>query len=117
RMHRRRHLQYCSNYRHSGPAINRFLSILMNVFVINSGSSSIKYQLIRMPESEVVCSGLVDRIGLQESTIQHKIYRGGAEEVIKKVLPIQDHATGLQEVSRLLTDSQHGVIRDPKEIE
>ena len=70
-----------------------------------------------MPESEVVCSGLVDRIGLQESTIQHKIYRGGAEEVIKKVLPIQDHATGLQEVSRLLTDSQHGVIRDPKEIE
>lgn len=89
----------------------------MNVFVINSGSSSIKYQLIRMPESEVICSGLVDRIGLQESTIQHKIYRGGSEETIKEVLPIRDHATGLKEVSRLLTDSQHGVIDDPKEID
>lgn len=89
----------------------------MNVFVINSGSSSIKYQLIRMPEAEVVCSGLIDRIGLEESTIQHKIYRKGVEEVIREVLPISDHATGLKEVSRLLTDAGHGVIRDPKEIE
>jgi acetate kinase len=89
----------------------------MNVFVINSGSSSIKYQLIRMPEAEVVCSGLIDRIGLQESSIQHKIYRQGKEEVIKEALPIRDHGTGLKEVSRLLTDEQHGVIRDPKEID
>ena len=36
----------------------------MNVFVINSGSSSIKYQLIRMPEATIICSGLIDRIGL-----------------------------------------------------
>ena len=89
----------------------------MNVFVINSGSSSIKYQLIRMPEAEVACSGLIDRIGLNESTIQHKIYRDGTEELIREVLPIGDHATGLREVSRLLTDAQHGVIRDPKEID
>src|SRR5690606_13501269 len=102
---------------HSGPAINRFLSILMNVFVINSGSSSIKYQLIRMPEAEVVCSGLIDRIGLEESTIQHKIFRNNTEEVIKEILSIPDHGTGLKEVSRLLTDPRVGVIRDPKEID
>lgn len=89
----------------------------MNVFVINSGSSSIKYQLIRMPEATVVCSGLVDRIGLSGSTLHHKAYRDGKEHVRKEKLSIPDHASGLKAVSELLTDSVIGVIRDPKEIE
>lgn len=89
----------------------------MNVFVINSGSSSIKYQLIRMPDAEVVCSGLIDRIGLEGSSIQHKIYRDGGERVIKEKPVIADHAGGLQEVSRLLVAPEIGVIRDPSEID
>jgi acetate kinase len=89
----------------------------MNVFVINSGSSSIKYQLIKMPEARVVCSGLIDRIGLDESAIQHKIFKTDGEQVVKEQLPIQDHSQGLKEVSRLLTDKEIGVIRDPKEID
>lgn len=89
----------------------------MNVFVINSGSSSIKYQLIRMPEAIVVCSGLVDRIGLAGSSLHHKAYRDGKEHVRKESLSIPDHASGLKAVSELLTDSTIGVIRDPKEIE
>ncbi|RYZ40454.1 MAG: hypothetical protein EOP49_29535, partial [Sphingobacteriales bacterium] len=35
----------------------------MNILVINSGSSSLKYQLFRMPAKEPVRSGLVERIG------------------------------------------------------
>lgn len=35
-----------------------------NIFVVNSGSSSIKYQLFKMPAENPVCSGLVERIGL-----------------------------------------------------
>jgi acetate kinase len=89
----------------------------MNVFVINSGSSSIKYQLIRMPEAKVVCSGLIDRIGLDGSSIHHKIFRIDNEQSIKKTLAIPDHAVGLKEVSQLLTDAETGVIRDPKEIQ
>jgi len=89
----------------------------MNVFVINSGSSSIKYQLIRMPEAVVVCSGLIDRIGQEGSSIHHKAFIGGSEQVRKESLPIADHAAGLTEVSRLLTDSKIGVIKDPKEID
>ncbi|HYF69426.1 MAG TPA: acetate kinase [Ohtaekwangia sp.] len=89
----------------------------MNVFVINSGSSSIKYQLIRMPEAEVVCSGLIDRIGLEGASIYHKIFKPAGEEKIKQVMPIRDHAVGLLEVSRLLTDEKIGVIRDPAEID
>lgn len=89
----------------------------MNVFVINSGSSSIKYQLIRMPEARVVCSGLVDRIGLEGSTLKHKVFINGVEQEKKESIAIRDHAAGLTEVSRLLTDATIGVIKDPKEIE
>ena len=88
----------------------------MNVFVINSGSSSIKYQFIRMPEAEVVCSGLVDRIGLEGSTLQHKVFVNGKESVKKDTFSIPDHAAGLTAVARLLTDKEIGVISDPKEI-
>ena len=89
----------------------------MNVFVINSGSSSIKYQLIRMPEATVICSGLVDRIGLDGSIIHHKAYINGTEQVRKESILIPDHAAGLKEVARLLIAPEIGVIKDPTEID
>jgi acetate kinase len=89
----------------------------MNVFVINSGSSSIKYQLIRMPEARVICSGLIDRIGQEGACINHKTFINGNEQLRKESLPIKDHAAGLSEVSRLLTDAEIGVIKDHKEID
>lgn len=70
-----------------------------------------------MPEATVVCSGLVDRIGLEGSSIQHKTFINGIEQSKKENLPIRDHANGLTEVSRLLTDVNIGVIKDPKEID
>jgi acetate kinase len=89
----------------------------MNILVINTGSSSIKYQLFNMPDQQPVCSGLVERIGLEEGIITHKIYKDGNEEVIKKTLPIKDHEVGLMEVAKLLTDAEKGVIKDPADIE
>ncbi|TEB40528.1 acetate kinase, partial [Flavobacterium circumlabens] len=44
----------------------------MKILIINSGSSSIKYQLMVMPENEVICSGMIDRIGLEISNIAFK---------------------------------------------
>lgn len=89
----------------------------MNVFVINSGSSSIKYQLIRMPEATVVCTGLVDRIGLDGSSIKHEAVIEGKEHDHKETLSIPDHAFGLKAVARLLTDDTIGVIRHPEDID
>ena len=89
----------------------------MNVFVINSGSSSIKYQLIRMPEAEMVCSGLIERIGLEGSVITHKTFIKNIEQSREEKVFIPDHATGLKEAARLLTDKEIGVINDPEEIE
>ncbi len=51
----------------------------MNIFVINSGSSSIKYQLIEMPSETVVCSGIVERIGKEDADIIHKTFKEGNE--------------------------------------
>jgi len=88
----------------------------MNIFVINSGSSSIKYQLIRMPEEIIICTGIVERIGSAHSTIIHKTYNGDNEKVITETPEIFDHADGLKEVTRLLTDREFGVINDPSDI-
>lgn len=84
----------------------------MNIFVINSGSSSIKYQLFRMPSEQALCSGLVERIGLEQAAITHKTYQDGEEKVLRKTLELPDHEAGLKEVVQLLTDKQVGVIKN-----
>ena len=42
------------------------------ILAINAGSSSLKFQLIRMPEEELVTKGLIERIGLKDSILQLK---------------------------------------------
>jgi acetate kinase len=89
----------------------------MNIFVVNSGSSSIKYQLFKMPLEKPVCSGLVERIGLENSTITYKIFSDRGEKTIKKTIALAGHEEGLKEVALLLTDAEAGVIKKPGEIE
>ena len=88
----------------------------MNIFVINSGSSSIKYQLFKMPGENPVCSGLVERIGLEDTVVTHKVFLNEEEKVTVKKIYLADHEAGLHEVSALLTDKIIGVIHDPEEI-
>ncbi|GAA4847114.1 acetate kinase [Algivirga pacifica] len=89
----------------------------MKILVINSGSSSIKYQLFEMATTAVLCSGLVERIGLETGSITHKVFddNGNAEKHSLK-LTIPDHKVGLSEVVKLLTDDKIGVIADPTEV-
>ena len=89
----------------------------MNIFVINSGSSSIKYQLFKMPSEKPVCSGLAERIGLENSMITHKIFINDEEKLVKKNIDLADHEEGLKEIAGLLTDADMGVIKKPAEIE
>jgi len=69
-----------------------------------------------MPEAELVCSGLIERIGLGNATITHKTFHNNKEQVYKETLDIDDHAVGLKEVARLLTNDEYGVIKNPDEI-
>lgn len=88
----------------------------MNIFVINSGSSSIKYQLFKMPNDQPVCSGLVERIGLENSIITHRLFTSDEEIIVTKTLDLADHEAGLKEVARLLTEGETAVIQDATEI-
>jgi acetate kinase len=71
----------------------------MNIFVVNSGSSSIKYQLFKMPHEAPVCVGLVERIGLENSIVTHTVFTDGEEKVIRHTLDLPDHEAGLHEVA------------------
>ncbi|NKY46724.1 acetate/propionate family kinase [Nocardia cerradoensis] len=79
----------------------------MQVLVINSGSSSIKYQLLDPVSATVSASGLVSRIGEpvseDEVTVEH--HSDGKE--FEHTGPIADHAAGLRVVFDLFTRSGH----------
>ncbi|NMA14323.1 MAG: acetate kinase, partial [Clostridia bacterium] len=44
----------------------------MKILVLNSGSSSLKYQLFDMMNEEVMAKGLVERIGLEGALLTHR---------------------------------------------
>lgn len=64
----------------------------MTVLVLNSGSSSIKYQLVEPTGGEVLASGLVERIGETEGRIAHSDRAGERDSTV----PIPDHRAGLE---------------------
>ena len=84
----------------------------MKIVIINSGSSSIKYQLIEMPSKEVICSGMIDRIGLETSNLSYVT----KTDKIEKTMPIANHKIGLEKIANLLMDEKVGVIKSTKEI-
>ncbi|MBV7364171.1 acetate kinase [Actinomycetaceae bacterium TAE3-ERU4] len=67
------------------------------VLVINSGSSSIKYQLVDPEAGTSLASGLVERIGEETSHLEHKY----GEKVVEIDGPIADHGAGLRKVLEL----------------
>ncbi|SBS74876.1 acetate/propionate family kinase [uncultured Microbacterium sp.] len=71
------------------------------VLVINSGSSSFKYQLIDVETETALASGLVERIGESTGAAKHTVLFHGAgvaatDATYKSELPIPDHAVGFQ---------------------
>lgn len=84
----------------------------MNILVINFGSSSIKYQLIKMPNQDVICSGMVERIGSENAKVH---YKSKLNEIIKTE-SIPNHKSAFEKVAGMLMDKQIGVITDEKEI-
>ncbi len=89
---------------------------LDTVFVINSGSSSIKYQLFQMPDEQPVCAGLIERIGSDDALITHQVFTGSDERTERLTLNIADHQDGLRQAVKLLTDKKTGVISNTGDI-
>ncbi|MHA7060094.1 acetate/propionate family kinase [Aquimarina sp. M1] len=85
----------------------------MRILVLNSGSSSIKFQLFDMPSTQVLCSGFVERIGLKNAKISYKTNT----QDIKKKVDITNHKIGLELIASFLLDSEKGVITTASEIQ
>lgn len=85
----------------------------MNILVINAGSSSLKYQLIDIENETVLAKGLCERIGIENSKLNHTP-QGGEKIVIQK--DMKDHSDAIAMVLDALTDKEHGVIADMSEI-
>ena len=85
----------------------------MKILVINAGSSSLKYQLIDTETEAVLAKGLCERIGIENSKLNHTP-NGGDKIVIEK--DMKDHSDAIAMVLEALTDKEHGVIADMSEI-
>ncbi|WAL97931.1 acetate kinase [Streptomyces sp. Je 1-369] len=69
------------------------------VLVLNSGSSSVKYQLLDMRDSSRLAVGLVERIGEETSRLKHTPLTGGGAESREREEPIADHEQALRAVA------------------
>jgi len=83
----------------------------MNILVINSGSSSIKYKLFNSKTGSLLAEGLLERIGGAVSKISHKSFQS-ITKVAKTIMEmtIPDHEQGMKIIVSLLTDPESGVI-------
>lgn len=81
----------------------------MNILVLNCGSSSIKYQLLNLEGdgSNLLAKGLVDRIGIDGSCLEHKAPN---RETYLVEEPIENHVSGIEKVLDVLVNPEKGVI-------
>ncbi len=85
----------------------------MKILVLNSGSSSIKYQLFDMTNESVIAKGLVDKIGLKGSSLTN--IRNDGDKV-RLEGEIVDHQAGVGYVLGVLTSKKHGSLQSFNDI-
>lgn len=83
---------------------------MSKIMAVNAGSSSLKFQLLEMPEERVITEGLIERIGLEKPNFVIK-YQGEKEE---KLVPAENHAVAVDILLKALVEK--GIVKDLKEI-
>ena len=86
----------------------------MKVLVINSGSSSLKYQLIETDDGSLLCKGCFERINEQGSFFEHQVLGG---ELITRELDLPNHSVAVSRLFDNLIDPKIGAVKSLKEIE
>ncbi|MDR0879910.1 MAG: acetate kinase [Clostridioides sp.] len=87
----------------------------MKVLVLNCGSSSLKYQLIDMNGEEVLCIGLVERIGIEGAVLKHEKTGKEGKHVVEQ--PMKDHKDAIKLVLEAIVDPEFGAVKDMSEID
>jgi acetate kinase len=87
----------------------------MKVVVINSGSSSVKYEVFEASDFSILSSGLLERIGESESQHTHRIYgpSGTIKETVRRAR-VANHEEGFRFILSMPANS--AVITNPAEI-
>ena len=87
----------------------------MKILVLNSGSSSLKYQFIDATTEEVIAEGICERIGMDGSVMTYKV----PDKSIKKVIenPMPSHKEAIALVLNTLQDSEIGVITSADDVD
>jgi acetate kinase len=86
---------------------------MYNILIINAGSSSLKYQLFEIENSEIIAKGLAERIGIEGSMLTHC---AKDKEKLEITEPMPSHKETMKLVLKALTDPEYGVIKDMNEI-
>lgn len=66
---------------------------MSKTIAINAGSSSLKWQLYKMPEETVIAKGIVERIGLKDSIFTIKY---GEDKKFEEIVDIDDHEVAVK---------------------
>ncbi|MBP0903082.1 acetate/propionate family kinase [Mariniflexile gromovii] len=85
----------------------------MQVLILNSGSSSLKFQLFSMPKETILCSGIVERIGFNDSIFKFKTDK----DAVELESQISNHKSALKLVAQHLFDKNIGVVKSAEDIE
>ncbi|MBQ7703007.1 MAG: acetate kinase, partial [Firmicutes bacterium] len=85
----------------------------MKILVINCGSSSLKYQILDMTNETLLCKGLVEKIGIDGSVINHT--KIGQDKFVLET-PMKDHKDAIAQVLAAIQDPDHGVVTSMAEI-
>ena len=85
----------------------------MKILVLNSGSSSLKYQLIDMNTEKTLVKGYFERIGQPNSFLTHKVNG----ESHKFEHPARNHEKAIRFVLDRITNEYYGVIKSLDELD
>lgn len=85
---------------------------VMNILIVNAGSSSLKYQVINMADESTLAKGLIERIGIPGSKLTQTV--GESKHVVET--PMKDHIEASQHMINALTDPVHGAVKSMDEI-
>ena len=85
----------------------------MKILVLNSGSSSLKYQVIDMETEEMLVKGYFERIGQQNSFLTHKV--NGEKHKFEH--PAKNHEKAIKFVMERLTSEAYGIFKSLDELD
>ncbi len=85
----------------------------MDILTLNCGSSSVKYQVYRWEEKQILAKGVVERVTIGGSFIKHEV--PGKDKVVKKQ-ECPTHKEAIELIMETITNPEYGVVKDIKSI-